>query len=227
MESMNLPFKLHCSADQCHGCRSCILVDFLPKVIVDDYEKSKALVLNYNCVDFGKTVLMKKLAKHYCISVVTAYRLFISFTTLIDWLIRLRLLVDISIDNLIVDLTSSFITLIDWSKAKVANDILTTDIVKYYQQIAQIVVDLSGASYDESGWHSAIPAEDKNLMRIFELLQQIINFEFELPLEAADAISYIAHLQEQREYLIPRLMNILIDADIAPGQPLYEIASKE
>lgn len=227
MAAMNLADDKKCCFSDCRGHRACIWVNFLPQIVVDDFEKTHALVLHYQCVDFAKTVLMRHLAKHYYITTITAYRIFISLITLVDWLIRLKLVVKLSVDNLVVDLNSTFVTLIDWSEVEIRENLCIKEITAYYQQVAAIVMELSGARCEGATWHLGIPVEDRSLLHLFDLLQEIRDFQLDLPLEARDAIDYVASLCEQREYLIPRVMDYLIDADLDPGQPPYKLASRK
>lgn len=227
MAEMKLPCDAKCCYQDCQGHRGCIRVNFLPQVVIDDFKKSHALVLRYRCVDFGQTVLMDQLAKHYYIAVPTAYRVFVSLITLVDWLIRLRLVVPLSTDNLIIDLSSAFVTMLDWSKVKIQQDLSLDAIVAYYQDVARIVKQLAGAQPDGFNWRTPIPAEDRVLLRLFDLLQKIIDFDLSLPDDTCTVMDCIISLQEQRDYLIPRVMNFLIDADLEPGQPPYQLASRK
>ena len=232
----NLREALHLSkcalleTGQCKGRFECYAYSYLPRIIdtVQPTEIHMVTILAYDCFDIANMICGRVLLEEYYIDAILAGRLMVNLARLVDWLVRQQILVKISAQNLLIDPDTAEVAIIDWSEAKVMKELDQAIICQYYHDIAQIVLDLTCAEHQEH-WRYKCPIEprDNNLYRLFKLLSQIVTFQFDLPSAVDDAVDYISNLREQREYLIPRIVEILSDCDLSVDLPRYELKSRK
>lgn len=210
-------------AKSCSGLRNCRSMSFLPKLCREENMPNHTYALEYECFNFAKMVKVYDLANWYFISQLTAYRLAASLLTLINWLLRMRILVHLSITNLLVDLDSSFCVPIDWSIAKVREFLPTPLTIYYYRQFARIILRLTGAKITDGHWALPAGSELEANQAFFKLLQKTARQTYELPEDVIPAMDYVTKLRNQQKNLLRKIYETLSDEELKQGQPRYSL----
>lgn len=170
---LSVDVNLECKKE--NACiERCASINFLPVVINPQHSRNDtALVLDFDCFSVGRLVLAKDLAQRYCVDLPTAKRLAMSLATLIDRLVRWNIVVDLAIDNLMIDLETAAVTLLDWSAAKVEPTIAFEETMFYHARLAEIVFELSGAEFTTEGVLCPALGEVPVKNEFFQILGQL------------------------------------------------------
>lgn len=184
--------------------------------------------LPYKCFKIDNMVRARDLVKYYYVSPFTAYRLAVSLLTLVDWYIRMSISDNLLINNLLVDLTTSYMIPIDWSKTQILEYPPSQLRVKYYCQFAHIMLRLVGARRTKNGWEFPPEYQDKRYREFLDILREVYSQIYDPPTgQLVEAINYEEQLREQQENLIKRLIGSLRYSKEDAGKPSYEVLSKK
>ncbi len=170
---LSVDVNLECKKE--NACmKKCASINFLPVVINSQYSRNDTtLVLDFDCFSVGRLVLAKDLAQRYCVDLPTAKRLVMGLATLIDRLVRWNIVVELVIDNLMIDLETAAVTLLDWSAAKVEPIIAFEETMFYHARLAEIIFELSGVEFTTEGVLCPALGEAPVKNEFFQILSQL------------------------------------------------------
>lgn len=213
--------------------RECDVITFLPHIVC---KESFNYVFKYRCFSVSKLVQARELIEQYYLSEATAYRVAMSLAILVDRLVKLEIEADFSISNLLIDLESSYCTLLDWSTARHNADFRLPSVLAYYQDLAKIVIQLVDGvkinpkyEIDDKVRHHAARAEPHNadLLSLLTLMSEILALRYELPDSLNEAIDYAIVLEGSLESVLSSIYAKAETLVLSKSTPLYELRRKK
>lgn len=228
MRAMGFSSQVRCNPGRCRQRRTCPQVNYLPQIsTIANTVSGDTCELRFSCFNFGELVLAQDLVEAYDITAPTACRLMVSLLALVEWLVRLNLKVDLSVNNLLIDIPSSTVTLIDWSEAKIVDILSINEITTLYQQAAKVMMTLIGAEQNEDdSWSYLAEPLDIQMSEFFKLLRKIIGMRVEMPTKLSEAISYIQVLRKKQKDLVLEVADILKELEVESKRPWFEVVQK-
>ncbi len=228
-EKIGFTLREKCHPESCAYRRDCLEVSPLPRVDeTASQEESGAYVLRFDCFAFGELISAAELAEQYHITAPTAYRLSIGLLSLVEFLVRLNIYAEISVDNLLIDTNSATLTLIDWYDAKVFSILPIQKTTELYRQAAQVILELAGAKRSESGlWQCANVLVARKAGKLFSILQEVAEANLEIPDRLDAAINYVREVRNSQKGLIPKVLGLLRDTDFEADNPSFGVVEIE
>ncbi len=216
----------------CHHQRECLQISFLPEVVGYGNSSGTEVVLGFKCFDTGKLVVVSQLIESYYLSALTAYRVAMSLVVLVNRLIALNVEVELSIDNLLIDLDSSYCTLIDWSVIRFCDCLNPLQRVTYYHCLARIMlrlvdgvpaeVELVDGTRRKCHIARAEP-NDVAMRRLLSWVDEVLAIEYHLPARLGEATDYVTRIQAQLEELPQQLWGAAHSISTSELAPPYEL----
>lgn len=233
------PTRSDCRPETCHCKRECSKLTFLPALICQSKPDKHWCVIGFKCYDVSKLIQVSKLVEIYYLETLTAYRVAMSLSVLVNYLVTFGIEVDFSIENLLIDLESSYCTLLDWSKAQFNASLKASRAVDYYHSMARIMIKLVDGivmDFDDidgtSACHYVARAEPNNaaMRRLLSIMEDVLKIRCTLSSECDVcnvATDYTVNLQRQLNRISQEILDVASMIKVANPVPLYELKERQ
>ena len=162
--------------------------------------------------------------KKFYLDLPTAYRVIFHLATLVERLILMQVSVPTEAENLVLDRETAHVTLLDWSKAVRYDTLPFCEQQRYYRSLYDLARELTGASYEDGQWTTAVPCDETRLLKVFTLLSKLDPAD-DQEFDSMDAaIDQMKKVSAQQHELLDK-MNILAGSQMKARKP-YQLKHK-
>lgn len=205
----------------CPRRQECTNVRLIPYLTQLDEEHGQ---LRLRCYDLAQMVKLDQIMKKFYLDLPTAYRVIFHLATLVERLILMQVSVPTEAENLVLDRGTAHVTLLDWSKAVRYDTLPFCEQQRYYRSLYDLARELTGASYEDGQWTTAVPCDETRLLKVFTLLSKLDQTD-DQEFDSMDAaIDQMKKVSAQQHELLDK-MNILAGSQMKARKP-YQLKHK-